>query len=296
VQQQKVALVNRKDPTEQAAELLQRANEKLAEMQATIAANPKAPTPVEALVALQKLELYRIELEMQSEELYRTQVELDRNRACYFYIYENVPVGYCTLSEQGMILEGNQALAALLGETRESLERKQFTRFVSREDQDTYYLNRKQFLETGALQPCELRMLTREGPPIWVKLEATSTHDTAGAPISLVMVENLTERRQSATVKDNLWDQGQLAEPGQIQRGALAFRNRIAGFGLSKREVEVLRLVGRGLTSKQIAEALGIRLRTVDSHRQRIMQKLAIRNGPSLVRFVAGNGFDSDES
>lgn len=291
-----VGSYSRKSPIEQAAELLQRANEKLAEKQATIAANPKAPTPAEALVAMQELELYRIELELQSAELYRTQVELDRNRACHFYLYENIPVGYCTLSEQGMILEGNQALAALLGETRESLERKQFTRFVSRADQDTYYLNRKQFLETGALQPCELRMLTREGPPIWVNLEATSAQDTAGAPISLVMVENLTGRRQSATVEGIPRDQGQLAEPGQGQRGALAFRKRLAGFGLSKREVEVLCLVGRGLTSKQIAEALGISLRTVDSHRQRIMQKLAIRNGPSLVRFVAGHGFDSDES
>ena len=55
------------------------------------------------------------------------------------------------------------------------------------------------------------------------------------------------------------------------------------GCGLTRREMETLCLVGRGFTSKQVAEALGIGARTVDSHRQKIMQKLAISNGPGLV-------------
>ncbi|MDR3669559.1 MAG: response regulator transcription factor [Holophaga sp.] len=61
-------------------------------------------------------------------------------------------------------------------------------------------------------------------------------------------------------------------------------------FELSKRELEVLRLVARGLTSKQIARAMFISPYTVDSHRQRIMQKLSISNGPGLVRYALCHG------
>ena len=59
---------------------------------------------------------------------------------------------------------------------------------------------------------------------------------------------------------------------------------------LSCREEGVLRLVGRGFTSKQIGLALFISARTVDCHRLRIMQKLGIGNGPGLVKFAIENG------
>ena len=63
-----------------------------------------------------------------------------------------------------------------------------------------------------------------------------------------------------------------------------------AGSGLSERERGVLRLVGQGLTSRRIAELLGISPRTVESHRWRIMRKLAIANGPGLVRYALEHG------
>jgi len=59
---------------------------------------------------------------------------------------------------------------------------------------------------------------------------------------------------------------------------------------LSKREIDILQLVGKGLTSKQIGEKLFISHRTVDTHRMRIMQKLDIHNGPGLTKFAMENG------
>jgi DNA-binding NarL/FixJ family response regulator len=85
-----------------------------------------------------------------------------------------------------------------------------------------------------------------------------------------------------------------LAEKGQSNEATLEFQTRILAAGLSKRETEILGLVGLGLTSKQIAEDLGISSRTVESHRQSIMKKLEISNGPGLVKFVTAHGFHSD--
>lgn len=59
---------------------------------------------------------------------------------------------------------------------------------------------------------------------------------------------------------------------------------------LSRREQEILILIADGLTSKEIADALFISIRTVDTHRANLMQKLNIKNTAGLVRFALLNG------
>jgi DNA-binding NarL/FixJ family response regulator len=59
---------------------------------------------------------------------------------------------------------------------------------------------------------------------------------------------------------------------------------------LSEREREVVRLVVRGLLSKQIAAELGLSPRTVEKHRARICAKLGLHDVPTLVRWSLRNG------
>lgn len=55
---------------------------------------------------------------------------------------------------------------------------------------------------------------------------------------------------------------------------------------LSEREQEVLRLISSGLTNKQIGERLFISVKTVETHRHNIMDKLDIHNTAELVRYA----------
>ncbi len=59
---------------------------------------------------------------------------------------------------------------------------------------------------------------------------------------------------------------------------------------LTRREREVLRLAARGLMNKEIANELFISVRTVESHRTHIMEKLRIENFADLVKFAVQNG------
>lgn len=59
---------------------------------------------------------------------------------------------------------------------------------------------------------------------------------------------------------------------------------------LSKREQEVLRLIGRGLSRVEIAKSLSRSPKTVDGHRERIMSKLDIHSTAELVRFAIREG------
>lgn len=58
---------------------------------------------------------------------------------------------------------------------------------------------------------------------------------------------------------------------------------------LTAREREILKLVGKGLTSNLIAAQLHISPRTVDTHRFRLMEKLQLKSKIEVVRFVLEN-------
>jgi DNA-binding CsgD family transcriptional regulator len=55
---------------------------------------------------------------------------------------------------------------------------------------------------------------------------------------------------------------------------------------LSPREIQVLKLVVEGRTSKEIARLLGVLPTTVDTYRSRIMAKLDVSDVPALVRLA----------
>lgn len=59
---------------------------------------------------------------------------------------------------------------------------------------------------------------------------------------------------------------------------------------LTPREREVLQLVAEGKTTKEIAVVLGVSVKTADTHRGNIMEKLGIHETASLVRYAIRNG------
>lgn len=59
---------------------------------------------------------------------------------------------------------------------------------------------------------------------------------------------------------------------------------------LTARELEVLRLIGAGLSDEQAGLTLGLSPKTVDSHRQQIMSKLGLHHERDLIRFAVQKG------
>ena len=62
---------------------------------------------------------------------------------------------------------------------------------------------------------------------------------------------------------------------------------------LTNREREVLILIADGLSNKEIASRLNVGVRTVETHRERIMRKLNIHSVAGLTRFAIANGLIS---
>jgi DNA-binding NarL/FixJ family response regulator len=59
---------------------------------------------------------------------------------------------------------------------------------------------------------------------------------------------------------------------------------------LTDREKQVLKLVADGLANKEVADVLGISVKTAMSHREKVMEKLGLHNRTELVRFALRRG------
>ena len=64
---------------------------------------------------------------------------------------------------------------------------------------------------------------------------------------------------------------------------------------LSERELEVLRLISLGHTNKEIANMLCLSVKTVETYKARVMEKLNLRSRAALVRFALKQGLLDDE-
>jgi DNA-binding NarL/FixJ family response regulator len=65
--------------------------------------------------------------------------------------------------------------------------------------------------------------------------------------------------------------------------------------GLTRREVEVLRLVARGLSNKQIAATLGVSSKTASSHIEHIYRKTAVSNRAQASIYAMRHGLMTDD-
>ncbi len=65
---------------------------------------------------------------------------------------------------------------------------------------------------------------------------------------------------------------------------------RVTGVSLTRREVDILKMLARGNTNRQIAEALGLSVRTVEGHRANLMGKLGVSSRVELVSYAEKHG------
>ena len=160
------------------------------------AADTRDLSPQALRMLVHELQVHQIELEMQNDELRQTQAKLDAARSRYFDLYDLAPVGYCTVNEQGLILEANFTAATLMDSVRSDLVNQPVSRFIVRADQDCYYRARKTLFEDGTSQECELQMLKRSGAQFWVHVRMSAAQDALGAPVQRMVLSDISERKR----------------------------------------------------------------------------------------------------
>lgn len=142
------------------------------------------------------LQVHQVELQLQNEELRRAQLALELSHARYFDLYDLAPVGYLTVAASGLIVEANLNAATLLGMARSALVKWPLSRFIVKAHQDSFYQCRRQLLETGQAQSCELQVLRGDGVTLWVRLIVSALQDGSDAPALRVVLTDISERKR----------------------------------------------------------------------------------------------------
>lgn len=113
----------------------------------------------------------------------------------------------------------------------------------------------------------------------------------AGFVVKRAADRELISAIRAVWVGDTLVVAGLSGEPAGIVEAGGAWRRGRGGLDLlSQREREVLRLLALGYTNQEIADTLFISVKTVETHRFRIMNKLDCTRRAELVRFAMENG------
>lgn len=172
----------------------------------------------ESQALIHELQVHQIELQMQNQELRHSEEALRRSKERYFDLYNTAPIGYFTLSDEGLILDANLTAATMLGVTRDHLVGRPITASIFREDQDSYYLYRKKFLLPDETRSNELRMVHHNGTPFWVRLSAAAVTNVDGLPELRLVLSDITERKKLQE-KLKLKDQLILAQSQQAAMG-----------------------------------------------------------------------------
>ena len=132
---------------------------------------------------------------MQNEELRQAQLALQLSQEHYHDLYDFAPTTHLTLSSDNLILEANLHAARLLGINRGKLIRQKFTRFISAEAQDSYYLFCRQVFTSDTWQSVELELMVARGKCLIVHMDGVRdvTFDRKQCRLSIM---DITDRRR----------------------------------------------------------------------------------------------------
>lgn len=154
-----------------------------------------ALTEAELLRAVHELEVFQIELELQNEELKLARERAEYIAQKYTSLYDFAPIGYFTLSEEGIILDLNLIGSKMLGKERAILKGKSFGRFIPEKGLSTFNLFLKKTFKSKTKEMSEMLVLGCDDKSICAQLTAIveEEHDDH----CLLTILDITERKKA---------------------------------------------------------------------------------------------------
>ncbi|MBN2195497.1 MAG: response regulator [Polyangiaceae bacterium] len=150
------------------------------------------------------LRTHQIELELQSEELHEARRALADARDQFADLYDGAPVGYITMTGEGVVSRANLRFAAMVGAERASVEGRLFSDFIQAEDQEDFHLHRQALRRRAEPQCCEFRLVRLAAEPIWVSLESVVVDDGEHGTVVRSAVRDITAWKEAEAKQDRL--------------------------------------------------------------------------------------------
>ena len=162
--------------------------------------------------ALAKLVDHEAEIELLTYELRDTQHLLEQSRDRYADLYDFAPVGYVTLTRNGIIMESNATFAAMMGVDQRGLQNIPFNVFLASSHELNLFLSHlDKCRKEGGKINTDLRLKHRNGEVLEIELSSVPSADFITRTIVYrTAVLDLTERRRAEVARDETARQLQL--------------------------------------------------------------------------------------
>ncbi len=155
-------------------------------------------TPEEIQRLFYDLQVYQIELQMQNDELQKTQLELTQANNKHSFIYHSLPIGIVILDHQGFIEQINHAFTNMLKLTVRDLVKKHFSKLILETDKNIFIQRYEAFFKSPQGKSMHLHLLTANNKniPVLIQGNAFDESDDLGDK------SNLQQRKLIFTITD----------------------------------------------------------------------------------------------
>jgi len=150
-------------------------------------------TPNEIRGFVHELEVHRVELELQNQQLAEAHLAAEESKEGYRELYESAPIGYLTLDSEGTIVAANLCASELLRLPRAQLLGRKLSRFIAEGHQDRWHFARRALAESSKRRSLELELSLDDGSTLETQLVG-SGHPEASGTLNLALLD-VTELR-----------------------------------------------------------------------------------------------------
>ncbi|MFU8788177.1 MAG: EAL and GGDEF domain-containing protein [Methylobacter sp.] len=155
------------------------------------------PVPGSADELLHELQIHQLELKIQHEDLLHAHAVLEESYDRYVDLYDFAPVGYLTLTNDGLIAEVNLTAARLLGSDRKKLLKRRFSAFISPGHADCWHVFFTGIMKNQQRQHVELMLKRCDDAEFPVQLDCLRVTSVKQGSMLRIALTDISERKQT---------------------------------------------------------------------------------------------------
>jgi PAS domain S-box-containing protein len=154
---------------------------------------------------LHEFKVYQAELEIQNEELRRTQTELVQSRDRFEALFQEAPAGYVVLSKDGLVLEANHTASKMLQRERSKLLNRPFSSYIDSEDSGLFLARFRSLYKNPKGKFVEVRMNRCDESSFYARMEGKFIpilHDSVeDRPVNqfCLLITDITKTKETET-------------------------------------------------------------------------------------------------
>jgi len=147
--------------------------------------------------AIEEINIYHIELEMQVEELQQNRTSLEQNKAYLNYLFEYAPVGYIVLDNQGYIKDANMTAISYFGYDKDLLKEYKFQQFITADTYTKFHKCMRDLEDLEIAQHTELRLRRQDNTMFWGRVDLSFHTNIIDKQVVLCSILDITDRKNA---------------------------------------------------------------------------------------------------